>query len=156
MKRKYSFLRAIRFNYINLYSLLGFIIFLLSYLLISLRGFNFFSKDTILLFMSFIFLVWFIFNIRDGKYLFNNGLEIEAKIINVTGDFIRAHRGGVEVKKVEYSYEINGKTFKDNYILPKNGNIKINDIKKILVHPINNEKNILLEFLCKIESSLDK
>ena len=99
----------------------------------------------------FLFFLLSVQRIRTGKYIVNNGLEVEATIHNViTSNPIRAN--------IFYNYEINGKIYKKNdkidliKLFGPNyqphqtlGYVKI----KVLVDPKNNKRAIIMNHLIK-------
>ncbi|MCL2720508.1 MAG: hypothetical protein FWD47_04115 [Treponema sp.] len=154
MDRQYSFIKQIKNDYFTFLSLIGFAIFLAAFIGVSVFGIALTKRDGLIDFsedpffqmilgiifgsISLLCLVWFIFRIRAGKYFVDNGLELEAEIFNV---FYERDRG-----RIEYSYEINNNIFKRGSAVPKYESSKIyekGEKIKILVHPINNNKNVI-------------
>ena len=159
MERQYSFSKQLKNNYFTFLSFLGFAMFLVASIGISIFGIAPTKRDGLIdlrgdplqMILGIIFgsisllcFVWFIFRIKAGKYFVNNGLEFDAEILNV---FYEGDRG-----RIEYSYEINANIFKSSSVVPKYKNSKIyekGNIIKILVHPINNRKNVIKDHYIK-------
>ena len=159
MERQYSFSKQLKNDYFTFISFLGFVIFLIASISISVFGIALTKRDGLInlsddplqMILGIVFgsisllcFVWFIFRIKTGKYFVINGLEVDAEIFNV---FYEGDKG-----RIEYSYEIKGNIFKRGSAVPKYRKSKIyekGDKIKILVHPLNSRKNIIKDHLTK-------
>jgi hypothetical protein len=152
MDSKYSLKKQISNDYLTLTTLIGTIVFLI--FLIGIFGFGIAltkrngiiildNKEKLIFgiifsVFSILCFIFFILRIKTCKYLVNNGLEIDAKIIDV---YYYKDRG-----RIEYIYNIDNKEFKRGagiHITKDTKDYKKDDIIKLLIDPKNNKKNII-------------
>ena len=152
MERKYSFSKQFRNDYFTSLGFIGFAIFLIVFIGISVFGVAITRRDgiadldnttqfvmgIIFSFLSLLCLVGFISRIKTGKHLVKNGLEIDAEIYYIMYDRDRG--------RVEFSYNIDGNIFKRGNGINRSKSTEMyqkGDIIKILVDPNNNKKAVI-------------
>jgi hypothetical protein len=152
MEYKYSLKKQLDNDYFTVLGLIGAIVFSVFFIGIVSFGIvltkrdgvvNLVNSDKIIFGLVFgiltlLCLFSFVFRIFRGKYLVNNGLAMDAEVVNV---FYDRDRG-----RVEYIYKIDGKEIKRGngiHVSKTSGKYNSGDKIKILVDPKNHKKAII-------------